>query len=198
MAAWRRGDCTADRLARGPHQVRRLCKPLEYGRHCWLGSKGERWSSRACERNTAVDRSAGLQVRASLTPSLLLSILKLKFWDCRQQQPVGQFDLPERAYAMDVQDSLLVVGTAGRHVIAYDLSGAPREHTRKESPLKFQTRCIACFPEATGFAIGSIEGRVGIHYLQKVQGKESFAFKCHRQDTNVHAVNVIAFHVSVL
>jgi mRNA export factor len=121
---------------------------------------------------------------------------KLKFWDCRQQQPVGQFDLPERAYAMDAQDGLLVVATAGRHVIAYDVSGQPREHTRKESPLKFQTRCIACFPEATGFAIGSIEGRVGIHYLQKVPGKESFAFKCHRQDSNVYAVNVIAFHVS--
>lgn len=128
--------------------------------------------------------------------SLCVCRYQLKFWDCRQQQPVGQFDMPERVYAMDVQDNLLVVGTAGRHVIAYDVSGQPREHTRKESPLKFQTRCIACFPEATGFAIGSIEGRVGIHYLQKVQGKDSFAFKCHRQESNVYAVNVIAFHVS--
>jgi len=27
----------------------------------------------------------------------------------------------------------------------------------------------------------------------KVAGKESFAFKCHRQDTNVFSVNAIAF-----
>lgn len=107
---------------------------------------------------------------------------KLKFWDTRNQQPVGTIDLPERAYAMDVRDNLLVVGTAGRNIISYDVSGQPREHSRKESPLKFQTRTIACFPDQTGFAVGSIEGRVGIHYVQKVQGKDSFAFKCHRQD----------------
>jgi mRNA export factor len=102
--------------------------------------------------------------------------------------------MPERVYAMDVKDNLLVVGTAGRHVLIYDVSGQPKEFTRKESPLKFQTRCITCFPDGMGFAIGSIEGRVGIHYVQKVHGKESFAFKCHRQDNNVFSVNAICFH----
>ena len=119
---------------------------------------------------------------------------KLKFWDTRSPNPAGVFDLPERVYAMDVRDNLLVVATAGRHIIAYDCSGQPREHTRKESPLKYQSRCITCFPDSTGFAVGSIEGRVGIHYLQKVTGKDSFAFKCHRHDSNVFAVNGIAFH----
>jgi len=120
---------------------------------------------------------------------------KLKFFDARSPQPTGTLDMPERVYAMDVRENLLVVGTAGRTVIAYDVSsGQPREFHRKESPLKFQTRCIACFPDSTGFAIGSIEGRVGIHYLQKIAGKDSFAFKCHRQDSNVYAVNAIAFH----
>jgi mRNA export factor len=88
---------------------------------------------------------------------------------------------------------LLVVATAGRHIICYDVSGQPREHSRKESPLKFQSRCVACFPDQTGFAVGSIEGRVGIHYIQKVPGKDSFAFKCHRQESNVFSVNSIAF-----
>jgi mRNA export factor len=119
----------------------------------------------------------------------------LKFWDCRQPNPVGQFELPERVYSMDVRDNLLVVACAGRHVVAYDVAGQPREHSRKESPLKYQSRCIACFPDMTGFAVGSIEGRVGIHYLQKVQGKDSFAFKCHRQEnTNVYSVNDICFN----
>jgi mRNA export factor len=119
---------------------------------------------------------------------------KLKFWDTRSPNPAGVLDVGERVHAMDVRDNLLVVATANRMMIAYDCSGQPREATRKESPLKFQSRCIACFPDCTGFAIGSIEGRVGIHYLQKVAGKESFAFKCHRQDSIVYSVNAIAFH----
>jgi mRNA export factor len=118
---------------------------------------------------------------------------KLKFWDCRQPTPVATLDMPERVYAMDVRDNLLVVATAGRHIICYDVSGQPREYLRKESPLKYQTRCIACFPDQMGFAVGSIEGRVGIHYVQKVAGRDSFAFKCHRQDSNAYSVNCIAF-----
>jgi hypothetical protein len=39
------------------------------------------------------------------------------------------------------------------------------------SPLKHQTRIVACFPNATGFAIGSTEGRVGIQYLDAKQAK---------------------------
>jgi mRNA export factor len=103
--------------------------------------------------------------------------------------------MPERVYAMDVSGSLMVVATAQRHVITYNVSGAqPQEHERKDSPLKYQTRCVACFPDQTGYAIGSIEGRVGIQYVQKVAGKESFAFKCHRQDNDVYAVNGLAFN----
>jgi mRNA export factor len=68
------------------------------------------------------------------------------------------------------------------------------EHSRKESPLKYQSRCVACFPDQTGFAIGGIEGRVGIEYVQKMPNKDRFAFKCHRQDSNVYSVNALAFN----
>lgn len=118
----------------------------------------------------------------------------LKFWDTRQPNPVGQFTLPERCYDLDVRGSLMVVACASRQIVCYDVQNQPREHSRKESPLKFQSRCIAAFPDMTGFAVGSIEGRVAIHYVQKVAGKESFAFKCHRQENNVYAVNAISFH----
>ena len=120
---------------------------------------------------------------------------KLKFWDTRSSNPVGSFDLPERCYDMDVKDNLMVVATAERHVLVYDVSGPqPREHARKVSPLKYQTRCVRCFPDMTGFAIGSIEGRVGIQYNNKVQESKNFSFKCHRQNQDVYAVNGIAFH----
>lgn len=118
----------------------------------------------------------------------------LKFWDARQPNPVGTLQLPERCHDLDVRDSLMVVATAGRHIISYNVQGQPQEHQRKESPLKFQTRCIAAFPDTMGYAVGSIEGRVGIHYVTKVHGKDSFAFKCHRQDNNVFPVNCICFH----
>jgi mRNA export factor len=119
---------------------------------------------------------------------------KLKFWDTRTPNPAAALDLPERVYAMDIQDNLLVVATANRQVLVYDVQGQPREHERKESPLKYQTRCVECFPDQTGYAIGSIEGRVGIQYVQKPQGKDSFAFKCHRKENSVYSVNAIAFH----
>lgn len=121
---------------------------------------------------------------------------KLKFWDMRTPTAVGVFEMPERVYDLDVQGNLLVVATANRHIIAYNVGAQPVEHSRKESPLKYQSRCVSCFPDQNGFAVGSIEGRVGIHYLQKVAGKESFAFKCHRQEQAVHSVNAIAFNNS--
>ena len=55
-------------------------------------------------------------------------------------------------------------------------------------------QCIAAFPDQTGFAIGSIEGQVGIHYLQNIPGKENFVFRCHRKDSDVYIVNDICFH----
>jgi mRNA export factor len=118
----------------------------------------------------------------------------LKFWDARQPNPVVQIELPERVYDMDVRGKLMVIATAGRQVLVYDVTGTPVEVSRKESPLKYQTRCVSCFPDQTGYAIGSIEGRVHINYVQTVPNKESFAFKCHRQDNNVFSVNALAFH----
>lgn len=119
---------------------------------------------------------------------------KLKFWDTRSPTPAGEFQLPDRVYDMDVRGNLMVVGTANRQLVIYDVSGAqPREHSRKESPLKYQTRCVRCFPDQTGFAMGSLEGRVGIQYVQKVGNKDHFAFKCHRNGTDVYSVNCIAF-----
>jgi mRNA export factor len=119
---------------------------------------------------------------------------QLKFWDARQPNPAGILEMPERVYSLDARDNLLVVATANRHIIWYDVTGPqPRELGRKESQLKYQTRCVAVFPDSMGYAVGSIEGRVGITYLSKVSGKESFAFKCHRDGSNVFQVNSIAF-----
>ena len=38
------------------------------------------------------------------------------------------------------------------------------------SPLKWQTRVVACFPSSNGFAVGSVEGRVAIQYIDEKVG----------------------------
>lgn len=54
--------------------------------------------------------------------------------------------------------------------------------------------CSVCSP-FSGFAIGSIEGRVGIHHLSEQASVANFAFKCHRkEDKDVYSVNAIAWH----
>jgi mRNA export factor len=86
-----------------------------------------------------------------------------------------------------------------------------------QSPLKWQTRVVACFPDAKGFAVGSVEGRLGVqcvcwfirgtnaHHLDRfIEDKDAglnYSFKCHREDQNgsknqqaVYAVNAISFH----
>jgi mRNA export factor len=118
----------------------------------------------------------------------------LKYWDGRQAGPVGDVALPERVYAMDLNYPLLVVATAERHILVYDCRKPQAEYKRLVSPLKFQTRCIAAFPDRTGFCVGSIEGRVGVHHVEDRDASKNFAFKCHRDGNDVYAVNSIAFH----
>ena len=40
------------------------------------------------------------------------------------------------------------------------------------SKLKKQLRCVACFPDRAGFAIGSIEGRVSIQHIDDKDAAE--------------------------
>jgi mRNA export factor len=118
----------------------------------------------------------------------------LKYWDCRQQNPVATTQLPERCYAMDVCSQLLVVACADRHVAVYNLSNPTTPFKTLQSPLKWQTRSVACFTTGNGYALGSIEGRVAIQYVEDKDVANNFSFKCHRDNSQVYAVNAITFH----
>ncbi|XP_050369714.1 protein RAE1-like [Argentina anserina] len=118
----------------------------------------------------------------------------LKYWDTRQQNPVHTQPLPERCYALSVNKSLMVVGTADRNIIIYNLQSPEKEFKRITSPLKFQTRCVAAFPDQQGFLVGSIEGRVGVHHLEETQSSKNFTFKCHREGNDIYSVNSLNFH----
>ena len=121
----------------------------------------------------------------------------LKYWDTRQQAPTATIQLPERCYSLDVAYPTLVCATANSHVYVYDLRNPQAPSKQLISPLRRQTRCVACFPDSTGFAIGSIEGRVGIQYIDNTS--KNFAFKCHREkdggkDARIFPINAITFH----
>lgn len=141
----------------------------------------------------------------------------LKFWDIRSANPIMSINLSERVYCADVVYPMAVVGTSNRRIHVYQLEGQPQEYRAMESPLKYQHRCISIFldrkntaasfnqqpanPQPTGFALGSIEGRVAIQYINPVNPKDNFTFKCHRSNgagnnshQDIYAVNTIAFH----
>ncbi|ERN14774.1 hypothetical protein AMTR_s00032p00043190 [Amborella trichopoda] len=93
----------------------------------------------------------------------------VKYWDTRQPNPVHTQQLPERCYSMSVRHPLMVVGTADRNLIVYNLQNPHTEFKRITSPLKYPSRCLAAFPDKQGFLVGSIEGRVGVHHLEDSQ-----------------------------
>ncbi|KAJ2490308.1 RNA export factor gle2 [Coemansia sp. RSA 2050] len=123
----------------------------------------------------------------------------LKYWDMRQQTPIATVTLPERAYAMDCNHPLLVVATAERKILIFDMNNPTTPFETAESPLKWQTRTVSCFAKKDGYSIGSIEGRVGIQYVDAKLKEKCFSFKCHRDSTNpmealVYSVNSISHH----
>ncbi|KAF5537467.1 hypothetical protein H9Q69_006761 [Fusarium xylarioides] len=123
----------------------------------------------------------------------------IKYWDLRQQGPAATVQCQERVYTMDVRDNLCVVGTADRYINVIDLKNPTKFYKTLQSPLKWQTRVVSCFTDSAGFAIGSIEGRCAIQYVEDKDSSSNFSFKCHRDPpansvTNVYAVNDISFH----
>jgi len=126
-------------------------------------------------------------------------------WDVKTQKQVSTtLQLPGKAFGMDVDlpNQRVLVATSDRRIVVVDCrqtnSGGtiqPMIVVDRESSLKFQTRCIAFFPGRGGFALGSVEGRVGVEFLEELgQPGKKYAFKCHRMGDTVYPVNCITFH----
>nr|CAB3482316.1 unnamed protein product [Digitaria exilis] len=77
----------------------------------------------------------------------------LRYWDTRQANPVHIQQLPERCYALTVNYPLMIVGTADRNLVVFNLQNPQTEFKRIQSPLKYQTRCLAAFPDQQGFLV---------------------------------------------
>ena len=142
------------------------------------------------------------------------------FADGKMMHAPATIPLPSKPFSVSLTDTKLVVAMASRAIFIYDLAAlkmltgqaAPSDESRnenvleiepwqqRESSLKFMTRAVCCMPSDEGYAISSIEGRVGVEWFDP--GEESqarkYAFKCHRQTEDevdvVYPVNALAFH----
>lgn len=91
----------------------------------------------------------------------------IKYWDLRQETAVCTVPCQDRVYTLDVKGSLLVIGTADRYINIINLSKPDAFYKTLQSPLKWQTRVVSCFTDQSGFAVGSIEGRCAIQYVEE-------------------------------
>ena len=97
-----------------------------------------------------------------------------------------------RSYTIPKLSSVVLV----EHLLLLTCRLAP---TR--SALKMQSVSLRCFPDKTGFAVGSIEGRVGIQYVAPGTEGRSFAFKCHglsRAEMNEDCISSHETQVSIV
>jgi len=124
----------------------------------------------------------------------------VKSWDPRSKGCTGTHVQGDNIYTIALNDEKLVVGTAGRRVLVWDLRNMSSAIQKRESSLKYQTRCIKAFPSRQGYVLSSIEGRVAVEYFDpspEVQ-KKKYAFKCHRIKEGeiecCYSVNAISFH----
>ena len=125
----------------------------------------------------------------------------VRIWDTREKTCVGKYDQNNsKVYSLSVVDEKLVVATSDRKVLIWDLRNMSNYIARRESSLKYQTRCVKIFPNKEGYVMSSIEGRVAVEYFDndpEIQ-KKKFAFKCHRTKENnielIYPVNAISFH----
>ena len=125
---------------------------------------------------------------------------QVKLWDPRSGQCQGSYSQPDKVYTMSIAGDKLVVGTAGRKVWVWDMRNTGQVHQKRESSLKYQTRCLRTFPNKSGYVLSSIEGRVAVEYLDPSPEaqKRKYAFQCHRIKEggieNIYPVNAISFH----
>ena len=143
----------------------------------------------------------------------------VKIFDIRSGNEVCNYQFENKVYTMSCEKDLLVVGMSELKMAYFNLAKLQNKIFKPEiifnSHLRFQTRKVTVFPDGKGFAEGSIEGRVAIKNIRDLnnpppvnndngtimgkdeQGKEDFAFRCHRKGKDnplVYSINDIAFN----
>ncbi|XXG44396.1 hypothetical protein AAC387_Pa01g4216 [Persea americana] len=125
---------------------------------------------------------------------------KIMFWDFRMANGSnGQSKVVDsEVESMSVCGFHLVV-VIGSTVEMYDLRRLKEPVKMKESSMDYQISCICSFPNCQGYAVGSIEGRVALRFLDtSIASEMGCVFRCRpKAKDGCHrmvAVNDIVFH----
>ena len=116
---------------------------------------------------------------------------RVKFWiwaNPNQLAQIGESILEKPIHYMSGEYPLLVTAHSEKIIHYWDLnkifSGNFNYLGVTISPLKESTSCIQCLPDGKGYAIGSIEGRCSIKYIDlqinMINLNTDFCFKSHR------------------
>lgn len=146
-----------------------LCSSADKTAHLLdLNQDGDRLAG----QQIAVHDSAISSIRFVTTPAAGAEIAvtaswdrKLRYWDLRSSNPLGELDLSERIYAMDTAENLLVAGTADNKLHFIDLT-KPMEIARTvDAELKKEItapgiRDIACRKDGKSCFVATVEGRI--------------------------------------
>lgn len=194
---------------------------------CWGNEKHISWVCGLSGKVLKLDWTTEIQEEFSSHEEAIKSILydsysgllitgswdkTVKIWDSRSSNPLlHTITQPERVYSMDLTETTnmnagkLVVAMAERWIYVYDMKKLSVPIQKRESSLKYQTRCIKCNPSGESFICTSIEGRVAVEYFDPdplIQAKK-YAFKCHRMTVpdvdgtlveTVYPINSVSFH----
>ncbi|TAQ83224.1 hypothetical protein B7494_g8456 [Chlorociboria aeruginascens] len=124
---------------------------------------------------------------------------KVAMWDLRSAIPAAFITLPDKVYSMDVKDEMVAIATADRKINLIDLNNPTEIFLTKNTTFKHQTRVVSYFHDRPGYAVGGVEGRAAITYLDKPSA--DFSFMCHRETSpanknnkDIYAVNAISVH----
>ncbi|KAF4555638.1 WD domain-containing protein 28 [Elsinoe fawcettii] len=184
---------------------------LETGKKTVLSTHGD------SVRHVAYSKEQNILISTGWDDTLHIHIVELE--NGALKHPHSVVPIPSKPHAISLSPSKLVVAMASRQVYIYDLASlrlltsqaAPSQENptntltiepwqQRESALKYMTRSVACMPNDEGFAISSIEGRVGVELFDPSEESQArkYAFKCHRTSTEeediVYPVNALAFH----
>ncbi|XP_053992221.1 uncharacterized protein LOC128883657 isoform X2 [Hylaeus volcanicus] len=126
----------------------------------------------------------------------------------RNQKLVHTIPMNGKVFSLAICNSnaKLVLCDSEKTVTIYDIRNLSKPESVRSSAqpvLKYQLRHVACFPDATGYAVASVEGRVAWEYFDATLGpngsKKNYAFKCHREKEEdnrelIFPVNKLAFN----
>ncbi|KAJ9174219.1 hypothetical protein P3X46_017269 [Hevea brasiliensis] len=125
----------------------------------------------------------GLLFSASLDKNIMS-------WDMRSAKSLAyliNMGAEVESISLSRFDLIVAVGASVR---IYDLRNLERPVHLKESCMDIRTKCISSFPG--GYAVGYVDGRVALEFLDSSNLNEGYTFRCHPKfkDGRAHLVSI--------